>query len=258
MSATTDGVHEGLVVEHGRLRDLAIPPVPRIDGVRVGPGAGERDVSLDNNTCQTPILPAVLDVEVIEDPAAAVVALHPVRARLLSELSEPASASALAGRVGLGRQKVNYHLRALEQHGLVRESGTRQWGGLTERLLIATAASYVVSPAALGEAATDPDPRGRPSLRALPRRPRGAGRAGGRRARGAGRPTGNFAATFASDTQVPFRSWPSACGFTEGSLPRPSPGCFPSPRRGRGGRALAPPRRGRAPPPRPRSHGATP
>ena len=98
----------------------------------------------------------MLDVEVISDPAAAAVALDPVRARLLAELSTPGSAATLAPRVGLARQKVNYHLRALESHGLVRVAEERRWGGLTERLLIATAHSYVVSPAALGRAAADP------------------------------------------------------------------------------------------------------
>jgi DNA-binding transcriptional ArsR family regulator len=98
----------------------------------------------------------MLEVEVIEDAAAAVVALDPVRARLLAELSEPASAATLATRVGLPRQKVNYHLRTLEAHGLVEVAEERRWGGLTERLLVATAASYVVSPGALGEAASDP------------------------------------------------------------------------------------------------------
>jgi DNA-binding transcriptional ArsR family regulator len=98
----------------------------------------------------------VLDVDVIEDPGAAVVALDPVRARLLAELGEPRSAAMLAERVGLTRQKVNYHLRALEAHGLVRVAEERRWGGLTERLLVAGAASYVVSPAALGAAAVDP------------------------------------------------------------------------------------------------------
>ena len=39
---------------------------------------------------------AVHDVEVIEDPAAAAVALDPMRARLLAELAEPGSAGALA------------------------------------------------------------------------------------------------------------------------------------------------------------------
>jgi DNA-binding transcriptional ArsR family regulator len=98
----------------------------------------------------------MLDVEVIDDPAAATVALDPIRSRLLSELAEPASAATLAGRVGLARQKVNYHLRALEAHKLVRVAEERRWGGLTERLLVATAASYVVSPIALGPVGTDP------------------------------------------------------------------------------------------------------
>jgi DNA-binding transcriptional ArsR family regulator len=98
----------------------------------------------------------VLEVEVIADPATAVVALDPVRSRLLAELAEPASAAALATRVGIARQKVNYHLRALEQRQLVTVAGERKWGGLTERLLVATAASYVVSPGALGAAGTDP------------------------------------------------------------------------------------------------------
>ena len=99
----------------------------------------------------------MLDVEVIEDPAAATVALDPVRGRLLSELAEPASAATLATRLGIARQKVNYHLHALEEHGLVTVAEQRQWGGLTERLLVATAASYVVSPGALGPVANDPD-----------------------------------------------------------------------------------------------------
>jgi DNA-binding transcriptional ArsR family regulator len=99
----------------------------------------------------------VLDIRVIDDPAAATIALDPVRARLLSELGEPASAATLADRLGLPRQKVNYHLRTLEAHGLVRLASERRWGGLTERRLVATAAAYVVSPSALGPVAADPD-----------------------------------------------------------------------------------------------------
>jgi DNA-binding transcriptional ArsR family regulator len=97
------------------------------------------------------------DVEVIESPAAAAVALDPIRARLLAELVEPGSAATLATRVGLSRQKVNYHLRALEAHGLVELAEERKRGGITERILRATAAHYVVSPGALGDTAADPD-----------------------------------------------------------------------------------------------------
>lgn len=96
------------------------------------------------------------DVQVIEDPAAAAVALDPVRTRLLAELVEPASAAAVAARVGISRQKVNYHLRALEAHGLVELASVRMRGGITERLLQSTAASYVVSPAALAQSGADP------------------------------------------------------------------------------------------------------
>src|ERR671923_2103862 len=98
----------------------------------------------------------MLDVAVIQDPAAAEVSLDPIRARLLAELAEPASATMLAARVGLPRQQVNYHVRALERHGLVELVEERRKGNCTERLLRATAASYVISPAALG--AVQPDP----------------------------------------------------------------------------------------------------
>ena len=73
------------------------------------------------------------DVEVIEDRAAAAVALDPGRARLLAELAEPASATTLASRLGLPRQKVHYHLRTLEAHGLVAPPGAGQPCRRTEK-----------------------------------------------------------------------------------------------------------------------------
>jgi DNA-binding transcriptional ArsR family regulator len=98
----------------------------------------------------------MLDVAVIDDPDSAVAVLDPIKARLLAELSSPASAATLAARIGLPRQKVNYHLRALEACKLVEHVEERYWGGLTERLMVATASSYVVSPAALGSIGADP------------------------------------------------------------------------------------------------------
>ena len=96
------------------------------------------------------------DVTVIEDPAAAETSLDPVRARLLAALAEPGSASTLSARIGLTRQKANYHLRALERCGLVELVAERRKGNCTERVLQATAASYVISPSALSEVAPDP------------------------------------------------------------------------------------------------------
>jgi DNA-binding transcriptional ArsR family regulator len=101
-------------------------------------------------------VPGVQELSVIDDPAAAGVSLDPVRARLLAELVEPGSASSLAGKVGLARQKVNYHLRTLEQHGLIELVAERRKGNMTERVMQATAASYVISPSALGVVAPDP------------------------------------------------------------------------------------------------------
>lgn len=98
----------------------------------------------------------MLDLEVLDSPARATLALDPIKARLLAELSQPASAATLAKRIGLSRQKVNYHLRTLEEHALIAPAEQRRWGGLTERLMVASALSYVVSPAALGGIGADP------------------------------------------------------------------------------------------------------
>src|SRR5947209_18604344 len=99
----------------------------------------------------------MLDVSVIDDPGAAEMSLAPARAGLLAELAQPASAAALAAKLGLARQRVNYHLRALERHGLVELVEERRKGNMTERVMRATAGSYVISPAALAAVAPDPD-----------------------------------------------------------------------------------------------------
>src|SRR5882757_4665735 len=88
------------------------------------------------------------DVEVIEDAEAARASLDPTRARLLAELATPQSAAMLAKTLGIPRQKLNYHLRRLEAHGLVALAEERAHGGITERVLAATARSYVLDPGA--------------------------------------------------------------------------------------------------------------
>src|SRR4051812_26367144 len=99
----------------------------------------------------------MLDVAVIDQPAAAAVSLEPIRARLLAELGQPATASSLAARLGLPRQQLNYHLRTLEQHGLVELVEERRKGNVIERVVRAAAAAYVISPTALALVAPDPD-----------------------------------------------------------------------------------------------------
>src|ERR1700731_2414401 len=146
---------------------------------------------LDNNSCQRYHL-LMLDIQVIDDPAAAT----------------------LASGVGLARQKVNYHLRALEAHGLVRLAQERKWGGLTERLLVATAASYGVSAGAFGPVAVDPnrevDRLAASYLIAL----------GARVIREVGdlvrraKEAGKSLATLAGDTEVRFRSGTDRAAFS--------------------------------------------
>jgi DNA-binding transcriptional ArsR family regulator len=81
--------------------------------------------------------------------------LHPLRSRLLSMAREPASASELARRLGLPRQRVNYHVRELERAGFLRAAGRRRRRNLIEHRYVATARSYVLAPDLLGPLAPD-------------------------------------------------------------------------------------------------------
>src|SRR6185436_4045828 len=117
-------------------------------------------------------------------------------------------------RVGLARQKVNYHLRALEAHGLVRPVEERRWGGIVERRVVATAASYVVSPAALGDAASDPERTSdRLSARYLIALGARVVREVAELLRGS-REQGKHLATLALDTEIRFRSPVERAAFT--------------------------------------------
>ncbi len=73
-------------------------------------------------------------------------ALSPIRRRLLSELQSPGSAASLAVALDMPRQKVGYHLKALEEAGLVNLVEERQRRGFTERLFTASADAYVIDP----------------------------------------------------------------------------------------------------------------
>ncbi|NNF54544.1 MAG: helix-turn-helix domain-containing protein [Acidimicrobiales bacterium] len=109
----------------------------------------------------------MLELTVIDEPDAAASVLDPTRAAILEVLAEPGSATTIAGPLGLSRQKVNYHLRALEAHGLVQLVEERPRRGLTERVMVASARSYVLSPQLLGRNAADPKRTDRLSTRYL-------------------------------------------------------------------------------------------
>lgn len=150
---------------------------------------------------------------VIDDPAAAGVSLDPVRARLLAELVVPGSATTLASKLHLPRQKLNYHLRALEKYGLVELVEERKKGNCTERVLQASASAYVISPQVLG--GVQPDPAVSPdglsarwllALAARMLREVGQLLAGARKAR-------RKLATFAVDGEVRFASAADRAAF---------------------------------------------
>ena len=96
-------------------------------------------------------------VHVIDGGRAATAALHPLRLEILGELAEPESASGLARRIGIPRQQANYHVRKLEEQGLVKPVGERKVRNCIERLVQAVGRSYVISPVTLGGLAANPD-----------------------------------------------------------------------------------------------------
>ncbi len=73
-------------------------------------------------------------------------ALSPIRRRMLTALQSPGSAASLAVALDMPRQKVGYHLKALEEAGLVNFVEQRQRRGFTERLFTASADAYVIDP----------------------------------------------------------------------------------------------------------------
>ncbi len=89
-------------------------------------------------------------VQVVQSLDTAATVLDGTRLRILAGLREPHSAASVARALGLPRQRVGYHVRALEKAGLLVPAGERRKGGTVERLLQASARSYVISPEALG------------------------------------------------------------------------------------------------------------
>jgi DNA-binding transcriptional ArsR family regulator len=94
-------------------------------------------------------MPNALAILRDDDRAGAV--LNPVRRRVLHALRSPGSATTVGAELGLPRQKVNYHLRALEELGLVEHVEDRRRGNCTERIVRATASHYLIDSSVLGD-----------------------------------------------------------------------------------------------------------
>nr|WP_246321978.1 helix-turn-helix domain-containing protein [Nocardioides panzhihuensis] len=87
--------------------------------------------------------------------------MSPLRRQLLGHLREPTSASQLAAALDLSRQRVNYHLRALESAGLVELVEERQRRGFVERILRAKPGAFVVDPSVMGRGSESAENAGR-------------------------------------------------------------------------------------------------
>jgi DNA-binding transcriptional ArsR family regulator len=96
------------------------------------------------------MLDAASTLSLVHDPEQAANLIDPSRRELLERLHEPGSAASLARELGLPRQRVNYHLRALERAGLVSCVAEQRKGNCTERMMRATARAFVLSPEVLG------------------------------------------------------------------------------------------------------------
>lgn len=93
---------------------------------------------------------------ILNDGESAASLLNPIRRDILSALAEPGSATTVGRELGLPRQKVNYHLRALEEAGLVDHVEDRRKGNCTERIVCATASHYLIAPSVLGSLEASP------------------------------------------------------------------------------------------------------
>jgi DNA-binding transcriptional ArsR family regulator len=82
----------------------------------------------------------------IQNPESLQALAHPTRVAMLEALHQPRSAAAVGRELGQSRQRMNYHLKALEQAGLVERVGTRQNGNFVETLYQAAARAFVISP----------------------------------------------------------------------------------------------------------------
>jgi DNA-binding transcriptional ArsR family regulator len=99
-------------------------------------------------------------VEVLREPERVAVLMDPARRPLIEALLErPDSAVGLARRLGDTRQRLNYHLRIMEEAGLVELVEERQRRGVRERVL-GVASRFVVDPGTLGRLAAEPAPDG--------------------------------------------------------------------------------------------------
>jgi len=93
---------------------------------------------------------------VIQDPRRAALVAAPMRQRILAALDQPASATGVAQKLGLSRQRVAYHVRELEKNGFLELDSERRRRGCVERVVRRTARYLVASDKVFGRSGLDP------------------------------------------------------------------------------------------------------
>lgn len=96
-------------------------------------------------------MPTAAAIRVLRESSQAATLLHRARRALVERLAEPDTAAGLARKLGTSRQRIRYHLRQLESEGLIECVSERRSGNCIERVMRATARSYVISPEAIGK-----------------------------------------------------------------------------------------------------------
>ncbi len=92
----------------------------------------------------------------IHESSAALLA-HPLRRQILEAWDSAASAADVAEKIGVARQKVNYHARALADHGFLERAGRRKKRNMWEQRYVRSEKFFVLSPEILGPLAPSPD-----------------------------------------------------------------------------------------------------
>jgi DNA-binding transcriptional ArsR family regulator len=91
------------------------------------------------------------DVYYIRDLAQAKTLLKPQRVEVLKQLGRPRTCAELASHFNETPQRMNYHLKALENAGLVEKVEERPTGGRNESVYQASAVSYWMAPKLIGK-----------------------------------------------------------------------------------------------------------
>jgi len=85
-------------------------------------------------------------VAVLDDPERVAALAHPMRVAILEAMREPNSATGVARTLSETRQKVNHHVKALLEAGLIEPAGERRRRNMTEQLYRSVAPTFVVAP----------------------------------------------------------------------------------------------------------------